>query len=586
MNVLLFRLLALAGGLLAFLGIPAAQAQDARDKVVYRDQGWTEEERQQYYRTSQGSALLSYDVFLNLEQAKSDKPFRADENMVRYGLVPQPANPGLNPDALPIGWTKTVVTEGRWKGEWAGISCSACHNGQLEYKGNKIRIDGGVNLTFDLYAFVRGLNDAVAAAVADPKKFDRLADKLSRRDDAGKAELRKRVEAEAAYLHRVRTGYVSSGDVGPGRMDAITLVHNQVVSHDLGIPENWIPTNAPVKWPFLWNAPQSAWIGWRGTQQFPLLRNAGESMGVWVRTDLTAKTPAEGLFDSTMDLKGQILIETLLRKLAPPTWPEDVLGKIDQKKAARGAELYARHCASCHSQWPHRWSEPKKHGKRFIENALVSAEFVGTDAAQVANLSYGGNPTMMAGQMSEFLSPPFKGKEVAPALAVLMPAIGGTLKKALSGLNLGDDELEAASGYRYESEPTPPNGLYKSAPRDGTWAIPPYLHNNSVPNIYELLIPAKDRSKTFFVGAEFDPVKVGVDTSEKPGKFRFDTSLYGNSNAGHSFERRASGERRHRAAAEGGGALGAHRIPEVHPEHAQSGRPFRRSGGRHPGLER
>ena len=255
MKALLFRQLVLAGGLLAFLGIPAAQAQDAKYEVVYLDQGWTKDERQQYYRTSQGSALLSYDVFLNLEQAKSDKPFRADENMVRYGLVPQPANPGLNPDALPIGWTKTVVTEGRWKGEWAGISCSACHNGQLEYKGNKIRIDGGVNLTFDLYAFVRGLDDAVAAAVADPKKFDRLADKLGRRDDAGKAELRKRVEAEAAYLHRVRTGYVSSSDVGPGRMDAITLVHNQVVSHDLGAPENWIPTNAPVKWPFLLERP-------------------------------------------------------------------------------------------------------------------------------------------------------------------------------------------------------------------------------------------------------------------------------------------------------------------------------------------
>ena len=38
------------------------------------------------------------------------------------------------------------------------------------------------------------------------------------------------------------------------------------------------------------------------------------------------------------------------------------------------------------------------------------------------------------------------------------------------------------------------------------------------------------------MGAEFDPVKVGVDTSETPGKFLFDTSLYGNSNAGHSFE--------------------------------------------------
>src|SRR5262245_41370262 len=108
-------LLVMAGGLFAFLGIPIARAQDT--KVVYLDQGWTKEERQQYYRTSQGSALLSYDIFLNLEEARSDKLFRDDENMVRYGLVPQPADLELNPDALPIGWTKTVVTEGRWKGE-------------------------------------------------------------------------------------------------------------------------------------------------------------------------------------------------------------------------------------------------------------------------------------------------------------------------------------------------------------------------------------------------------------------------------------------------------------------------------------
>ena len=432
MKALLFRPLALAGGLLAFLGIPAAQAQDARDKVVYRDQGWTEEERQQFYRTSQGSALLSYDVFLNLEQAKSDKPFRTDENMVRYGLVPQPADPGLNPDALPIGWTKTVVTEGRWKGEWAGISCSACHNGQLEYKGNKIRIDGGVNLTFDLYAFVRGLDDAVAAAVADSKKFDRLADKLGRRDDAGKAELRSAWRPRRPIFTasaRATCRPVTSAPGGWMRSPWSTTRWS---------PTTWAPRKTGSPRTPRSSGPSSGTPPSRpgsagGAPSSSPWRNAGESMGVWVRTDLTSKTPAEGLFDSTMDLKGQILIESLLRKLAPPTWPEDVLGKIDQKKAAQGAELYARHCASCHSQWPHRWSEPKKHGKRFIENALVPADLVGTDAAQVANLSYGGNPTMMAGRMSEFLSPPFKGKEVAPALAVLMPAIEGTLKKCSPG---------------------------------------------------------------------------------------------------------------------------------------------------------
>ncbi len=37
--------------------------------------------------------------------------------------------------------------------------------------------------------------------------------------------------------------------------------------------------------------------------------------------------------------------------LRPPRWPEDMLGAIDQTKAARGAELFERHCQGCHG--PH-----------------------------------------------------------------------------------------------------------------------------------------------------------------------------------------------------------------------------------------
>ena len=57
-----------------------------------------------------------------------------------------------------------------------------------------------------------------------------------------------------------------------------------------------------------------------------------------------------------------------------------------------------------------------------------------------------------------------------------------------------------------------------------------------MPNLYELLSPAEDRSKTFFIGRDSDPVKVGVDTSGASGKFLFDTSLFGDSNIGHSVE--------------------------------------------------
>ena len=45
------------------------------------------------------------------------------------------------------------------------------------------------------------------------------------------------------------------------------------------------------------------------------------------------------------------------------------------------------------------------------------------------------------------------------------------------------------------------------------------MHNGSVPNLYEMLVPAKDRTKKFYIGREFDPVKVGLDTSGASGKF-------------------------------------------------------------------
>jgi hypothetical protein len=55
--------------------------------------------------------------------------------------------------------------------------------------------------------------------------------------------------------------------------------------------------------------------------------------------------------------------------------------------------------------------------------------------------------------------------------------------------------------------------------RQGVWATPPFLHNGAVPNLYETLIPAKERTKKFHLGREFDPVKVGLDMTGKSGTY-------------------------------------------------------------------
>jgi hypothetical protein len=74
-----------------------------------------------------------------------------------------------------------------------------------------------------------------------------------------------------------------------------------------------------------------------------------------------------------------------------------------------------------------------------------------------------------------------------------------------------------------------------------SWATAPYLHNNSVPTIYHLLLPQDKRPSGFWVGhREYDPMMLGYTTppneQQPAGSIWFDTSLLGNSNKGHSGE--------------------------------------------------
>lgn len=72
---------------------------------------------------------------------------------------------------------------------------------------------------------------------------------------------------------------------------------------------------------------------------------------------------------------------------------------------------------------------------------------------------------------------------------------------------------------------------YKARPLDGIWATAPYLHNGSVPNLYQLLVSGE--RKPFYVGTrQFDPKHVGFETDDKSGTW-LDTGTSGNLNTGH-----------------------------------------------------
>ena len=77
---------------------------------------------------------------------------------------------------------------------------------------------------------------------------------------------------------------------------------------------------------------------------------------------------------------------------------------------------------------------------------------------------------------------------------------------------------------------------YKSRPLNGIWATAPYLHNGAVPTLYDLLLPADQRPTSFWVGRrELDVKRVGITTAKVEGLTELDTSLPGNSNAGHEY---------------------------------------------------
>ncbi|MFT7562053.1 MAG: hypothetical protein ACI93R_003987 [Flavobacteriales bacterium] len=89
---------------------------------------------------------------------------------------------------------------------------------------------------------------------------------------------------------------------------------------------------------------------------------------------------------------------------------------------------------------------------------------------------------------------------------------------------------------------------YKARPLNGIWATAPYLHNGSVPSLYELLLPARrdddelaegEPAREFrpdeFVGSrEFDPIKVGFKAEGYSG-FVFKTDRRWNFNTDHEY---------------------------------------------------
>ena len=88
---------------------------------------------------------------------------------------------------------------------------------------------------------------------------------------------------------------------------------------------------------------------------------------------------------------------------------------------------------------------------------------------------------------------------------------------------------------------------YKARPLNGIWATAPFLHNGSVANLYELLLPPSERMAVFYTGSyDFDTERVGYVTAKSErNSFSFDvlnpdgSFRWGNFNGGHDYDNEA-----------------------------------------------
>jgi len=537
-------------------------------QVMFLDQGFSESDRQSFYYLSQGSQLIPYHWYLALEQENSKTLFRDAAHMRELGYIPQPADPTKNPDGLPVGFTKddnpdavnSYTIKKAFLGAnyqlenypttnaWLGLTCAACHTSQLDYNGKSIRIDGGAALV-DHQTFMTRLAAALQATHEDPAKMERFGRKVLKPNwNQGEQDaLKARVGAYSEVLNRLVEQNATDVAYGFGRLDAFGAILNRITETGLGISGNHAESNAPVSYPFLWTTPELDWVQCNSAVSNAIARNVGEVLGVYAHMQLTG-TSQTGQFDSTARLDNLDRIEGYVSQLEAPAWPAQVLGAIDSVKAEKGKELYAANCKGCHvirdenGKFP-RHTPQEDEIKQFIVTNSPPLRKIGTDPQMVHNvLSRFAEPGDLAPFIPTDLPDAMKKGDKVASVVLLSVAVGAVIDRqlqaeGLKGDALRDTKVRLNGGRTTKAQLVPPAQIistYKARPLNGVWATAPFLHNGSVPSLYQLLLPEDQRVNVFKVGSrEFDPINVGYITDASVG-FEFDTSLPGNRNIGHS----------------------------------------------------
>ncbi len=497
-------------------------------EIKHLSQGWTEAERQRFHYWSQGSQIMPYSYFVALREAGTEKRFARDEMFMRHRYLPEKPH-SRNPDGLAIGFAKDGEHDA------IGMTCAACHTTQVNHDGVGYRIDGG-GTHADFEGFLTDLLAALEATWADESVFRTFAADVLGEHDTEEEAARLRddylVALEGVRAYVAATATATKG--GYSRVDALGGAYNVVLVNGLGIPENRADLAAPVSYPPLWDSGYYDYVEWNGLNHNagygPLGRNVGEALGVFSHVDMASG--ANGIYKTSVRVGALVHIEELSRKLDSPLWP-DAFPPIDDALAERGRALYDEHCFRCHARMP------RGDRTRAPRAVMVPLAEIRTDPTMAVDFA---ERTARTG--------PLEGRKIGLGLGEFGATASGVdlLTRFVIGTILAhpeaaiEEQLLAFAEHRgtFADEPGRLGAdtlkAYRARALNGIWSSAPYLHNGSVPTIYQLLLPPDERPTTFTTGRyEIDTRQVGMVTEPFEGGFLFDTSLTGNHNGGHLY---------------------------------------------------
>ncbi|NER85994.1 MAG: c-type cytochrome [Moorea sp. SIO3A2] len=362
---------------------------------------------------------------------------------------------------LPIGFSKKTIGFPR-----QGITCAACHTATFREnpKDKPTIILGGPSSKFDSQGYLRFLQDCAN----DPRfTADYILGEIGYNYELSwfdKLLYRYVIIPQTRKsILELGEGYAwmdSRPDWGPGRISPFNPGKFRYLEQPL---DDSVDNSDMMS---IWNQKMHEGFAyhWDGLET---------SLTETIQTGAIG----DGATRKSINIEGLKRVEDYITELPPPPYPFEV----NQTLAAKGSEIFANTCASCHAFGGER------------TGTVIPIDEIGTDRNRLDMWT----------------------------------------QEAADAYN------EYAEGYEWDFDYLRKTNGYVAVALDGLWLRAPYLHNGSVPNLTNLLETPENRTKVFYRGYDvYDPEEVGFVSeganAEKEG-FRYDTSVIANGNQGHIY---------------------------------------------------